>query len=285
MPLYPRFQPVDYSRYAPDREVLEAYYGLPERVAFCRSCVISNQRPNSAVEFRHNRDSKKATIRLDDEGICDACRVAEAKKGSIDWEQRADQLADLCNKFRRNDGKYDCLVPGSGGKDSFFAAHVLRHRYGMHPMTVTWAPHIHTDWGWRNFQSWIHAGFDNYLMTPNGRVHRLLTRLAVENLLHPFQAFMLGQKNLAPKMALHFGLPLVFYGENEAEYGNPVGDTASAKRDWAYFTAADKSEIYLGGVSIADLTAKFGVDPAELQPYLPADPARIAAENVEVHYL
>ena len=64
----------------------------------------------------------------------------------------------------------------------------------MHPLTVTWAPHIYTDWGWKNFQAWIHAGFDNYLCTPNGRVHRLLTRLAVENLFHPFQPFILGQK-------------------------------------------------------------------------------------------
>ena len=32
----------------------------------------------------------------------------------------------------------------------------------MHPLTVTWAPHIYTPWGWENFQAWIHAGFDNY---------------------------------------------------------------------------------------------------------------------------
>jgi hypothetical protein len=69
------------------------------------------------------------------------------------------------------------------------------------PVDGDWAPHVYTEWGWKNFQSWLHAGFDNYLMTPNGRVHRLLTRLAVDNLFHPFQAFMFGQKSLAPKMA------------------------------------------------------------------------------------
>ena len=51
----------------------------------------------------------------------------------------------------------------------------------MHPLTVTWAPHIYTEWGWKNFQSWIHSGLDNFLFTPNGRAHRLLTRLALEN--------------------------------------------------------------------------------------------------------
>ena len=67
-----------------------------------------------------------------------------------------------------------------------------------------------------------------YLCTPNGMTHRLLTRLATENLFHPFQPFILGQKQLAPKMAAKFGIPLVFYGENEAEFGNPIADNNSA---------------------------------------------------------
>ena len=41
-------------------------------------------------------------------------------------------------------------------------------------------------------------------------------------------------------MALLHDIPLVFYGENEAEYGNPIADTDAAKRDWSYFTAEDK---------------------------------------------
>jgi N-acetyl sugar amidotransferase len=247
--------------------------------------VISNQRPNSAVEYGHTRDSKKTTIRFDDDLVCDACRVAEQKRQTIDWQARERALRDLCDRYRRTDATYDCLVPGSGGKDSFFAAHVLKYKYGMHPLTVTWAPHVYTDWGWQNFQRWIHSGFDNFLCTPNGRIHRLLTRLAVENLFHPFQPFMFGQKSLAPKMALLHGIQLVFYGENEAEYGNPIGDAESSTRDWSYFTAADKSKVFLGGTSVADLTGRFGVDESELQPYLPVDPQRIAEARIEVHYL
>jgi N-acetyl sugar amidotransferase len=277
--------PIDLAAFVKDAPNAEPKYGLPAQVGYCKKCVISNQRPNSAVEYKHTKDSKKATIHFDEEGICDACRFAERKRSVINWADREKALQDLCDKHRKHDGSYDCIVPGSGGKDSFFASHILKNKYGMHPLTVTWAPHIYTEWGWRNFQSWIHAGHDNYLMTPNGRVHRLLTRLSTELLFHPFQAFMLGQKALAPKMALLFNIPLVFYGENEAEYGNPIGDTDSAKRDWSYFTAADQSQIFLGGVSVTDLKAQFGVDQNDLQPYLPADPDQIADKNIEVHYL
>ncbi len=275
----------DPSRFAGNRDNLEALYGLPNEVKFCRSCVISNQRPNSAVEYRHTAQTAKATIHFDENGICDACNFAESKKHSIDWVERDKLLRDLCAKHRKNDGSYDCIVPGSGGKDSFYASHILKTKYGMHPLTVTWAPHVYTEWGWRNFQSWIHAGHDNYLMTPNGRVHRLLTRLSTEILFHPFQAFMFGQKALAPKMALLFNVPLVFYGENEVEYGNPSAEADSAQRDWSYFTAEDQSRIFLGGVSVNDLKAHFGLDQNDLQPYLPADPGRLTEKHVEVHYL
>ena len=285
MDKYPRHVHTDLSKYDPTLNRPETMYGLPEDVKFCTCCVISNQRPNSAVEFKHTAESKKSTIHFDDKGVCDACKVAEQKRKEIDWAEREKKLKELCDKHRRNDGHYDCLVPGSGGKDSFYAAHVLKHKYGMHPLTVTWAPHIYTEWGWKNFQSWLHAGFDNYLCTPNGQTHRLMTRLAVEKLFHPFQPFILGQKNLAPKMALLFNIPLVIYGENEAEYGNPRTDTETAKRDWSYYTADDKSQVYLGGVSIEDLTSRFGVPLVDLQPYLPADPLEIEAKKVEIHYL
>ena len=96
---------------------LEVKYGLPEKVIYCKRCVMSNQRPASTAEFKHTPHSKKVTLRIDDEGICDACRYAEIKE-RIDWEKREEELLRLLDKYRRNDGYYDCLVPGSGGKDS-----------------------------------------------------------------------------------------------------------------------------------------------------------------------
>jgi N-acetyl sugar amidotransferase len=264
---------------------LPTKYGLPSDVKFCSRCVISNQRPNSAVEFKHTVETKKATIRFDDVGVCDACLVAERKKKTIDWSLRDKELRELCDRFRKNDGSYDCLVPGSGGKDSFYAAHMLKYQYGMNPLTITWAPHIYTTWGWKNFQAWIHAGFDNQLVTPNGRVHRLITRLAVEKLFHPFQPFIVGQKFLPPRMAAQLGIPLVFYGENEAEYGNPINEMAKAKRDWEYYATSSRTDVFLSGICLAELKEDFGVDEKDLIPYMPADPNELEAKKVEIHYL
>lgn len=192
MEKFKRFTEIDYEKY--EGEELEALYGLPKEVRFCSKCVISNQRPNSCEEYKNNKKAEKATIHLDGAGVCDACKTAE-QKNTIDWEEREKELIELCDKYRSKDGSYDCLIPGSGGKDSFYQAHVLKYKYGMHPLTITWAPNIYTDWGWKNQQSWIRAGFDNILYTPNGKNHRLLTRLAVENLFHPFQPLFWGRKH------------------------------------------------------------------------------------------
>jgi N-acetyl sugar amidotransferase len=284
MNVFPRHQDIDYSRFSTENDQPAALYGLPQEVKFCGKCIISNQRPSSSIEFKNTKDERKSTIHFDENGICDACNFAEQKRG-IDWDLREQELVELCEKHRRSDGRYDCMVSGSGGKDSFYTAHKLKYKYGMNPLTVTWAPHIYTKWGFENLESWIHAGFDNSLFTPNGRVHRVLTRLALENLLHPFQPFILGQKNLAPREALARDIKLVFYGENEAEYGNPRQDNDSAKRDTSYFALDDKSKAFLGGVSLADLKSDFAMKEVDFTPYLPVDHELVASSGLEVHYM
>jgi N-acetyl sugar amidotransferase len=266
-------------------ERLEAYYGLPAEVSFCKRCVMSNQRPASYPEFRHTKNRQTPTMHIDGEGICDACRYAE-KKEQIDWDTRELELHRLLDRYRRDDGQYDCLCPGSGGKDSVYAAHLLKYKYGMHPLTVTWPPILYTDYGYANFKSWIETGgFDNISFKQNGRVQRLLTRLSIENLLHPFQTFILGQKNLAPKIALKYKIPLIFYGESEAEYGNPIAETQTSLRDKSYYAMERLNDVHLAGVSVPELIERHHLSLNDLSPYFPASHSELEAGNIEVHYL
>ena len=142
-------------------EARQVYYGLPNEVVFCQRCVMSNHRPSSYPEFKHTRDRQTPTLHIDEDGICDACRYNDTKQ-AIDWEARESELQQLLDRYRRDDGRHDCIVPGSGGKDSALAAHVLKYKYEMHPLTVTWPPTIYTDYGLQNFRAWIDVGgFDS----------------------------------------------------------------------------------------------------------------------------
>jgi len=265
---------------------LNTLYHLPNDVVFCKKCVMSNQRPASIPEFKHNKNRDGAKyMQIDKKGICDACKQAEAKE-SIDWESREKELIALCDKYRKNDGNYDCLVPGSGGKDSVYQAHILKYKYGMHPLTCTWPPILYTDYGYNNFKNWIEiGGFDNLSYKQNGRVMKLLTRLSIENLLHPFQTFILGQKNLAPKIAAKHGIDLVFYGENEAEYGNPIADNVSSLRDKSYHTMENLNDMYLAGLPVQQIMEDFDVNLTDLMTFLPLPADEYLKTNIQIHYL
>ena len=204
---------------------------LPAEVRFCTRCVVSNQRPR---------------ITFDDEGVCSACRYAESKNnGSIDWTLRAEELTRLLDAHRGR-GHYDVVVPASGGKDSATVAHKLKHEHGMNPLVVKWAPFAYTDIGFKNFNAFVHSGFDVQVGWPNGHVHRKLTRLALEYIGDPFLPFIYGQLYYAHHIAQHHGIGLIFQGESgEAEYG---GDTAA--NDKPCWDAKDWERIYMKGANV-----------------------------------
>ena len=164
-------------------------YNLPPDVKYCKRCALSNQRPR---------------IVFDNEGICAACRFCDHKNNVIEWSKRENELVELCKKHRSSNGNYDVIVPGSGGKDSNYVAHMLKHKYNMHPLIVTWAPHIYTDIGKKNLTAMIDSGFDNILITPNGSVHRKLTKAAFIEMGDPFQPFIFGQYSAPFRIAIQY---------------------------------------------------------------------------------
>ncbi len=265
---------------------MKTFFNLPKKIIFCKKCVNSNQYPVSIPEFKHTRTRKNAKyINFSSDKVCDACKQAEIKK-NINWKKREIQLLKLLKKFRKNNGDHDCLVPGSGGKDSAYAAHILKYKYGMNPLTVTWPPILYTDYGKRNFDKWLEiGGFDNITVKPNPRVLKVLTKLAILKLLHPFQTFILGQKNVAPYLAKKLGIKLVFYGENEAEYGNPLADNSKSLRDKSYFTIKNLNNSYLAGVKIKELISKYKFNLTDLKYYLPLSTEEFKKTNIQIHYL
>ena len=264
----------------------KAFFGLPSYVKFCKKCVISNQRPSSTVEFNSSRNDKKEVINFNKDGICSACVYHDSKSTNINWKERENQLVNLLNKFKSDDGSYDVIVPGSGGKDSAFTSHILKYKYGMNPLTVTWSPHLYTDIGWKNMQNWSHVGgLDNILYTPNGKLHREMTKNAFHNLLHPFQPFIVGQRIIGPAMAKRFGVKLVMYGENQAEYGNPLDDNRDPFMKPDFFSIDNNRKILLGGQSIDKIIRTTNFNYSDFVSYFPPTKDEINNNEIKVSYL
>ncbi len=265
--------------------MVKAYYGLPKKVIFCKKTLISNQRPNSAIEFSHNIKTKKNTLNIDKNFISDSWKYSRVKK-RINYNKREESLLKLLDKHRNKHGEYDCVVPGSGGKDSCYAAHILKFKYGMNPLTVTWKPILYTNYGYKNFNEWLSTGnFDNVSSKRNEKLMSFLTKKSIENLLHPFQTFILGQKNFPVKVALKRKIPLVFYGENEAEHGNPISDNYNSLRQKSFHTYKNAKDLYLGGIKINEIENDHNYTKRDISDFLPASENEFYNSNIEVHYL
>ena len=235
-----------------------------KKVVFCKKCVLSNQRPRTM---------------FNEDGVCAPCLYAEFKRTSIDWDKREKELEELCDKHRSKDGSWDVVVPGSGGKDSSYVSVMLKEKFGMHPLTVTWASAITTDIGKQNLDAFIRSGFDNVLGTPDGKVHQKLSQITFKEFGDNFLAFGYGQLNFPIQTAVRYKIPLVMFGEDgDVEYGGSFERYDTPKFDFDYMVKT-KFTSYP-----PEYWKSFGMKPEDLQRYSLPPLKEIKSNNVEVHY-
>ena len=247
-----------------EKRNVQQMYNLPTEVKFCKKCTISNQRPR---------------ITFDENGVCSACNFAEHKRNKIDWDKRDQELRELCERHRKSDGSYDVIVPCSGGKDGSFVAHMLKHKYNMNPLCVTWAPLLPTELGRKNLDNFIRSGFDHILGTPNPKTTRKLTQLAFKYMGDPFQPFIYGQANFPMKMAVQHDVSLIMYGENgEVEYGGDMKNAFSPTRE-----IADHDGHYFSGKP-PSFWKDHGLTEADLAPFQAPPMEAIRSNNTEIHF-
>ena len=263
-------------------------YNLPEKVEYCKKCVVSNQRPSSVIEFENKDGKNKKGININKDGVCDACLYNDEKL-KINWKEREEKLFKFLSKYRKNNNEFDCIVPSSGGKDSSFTAHILKTKYKMNPLAVTWAPNIWTKVGFENFNNLTRiGGVDSMLITPNGKLHRYLTKIAFLNLGHPFQPFIHGQKIIGPKIAKKFNISLIVYGENQAEYGNQIKENSSFNMNNNFFSVEDKfdiGDIKFGGQSVKNIINNTDFTIKDFSVYSPLKKKEIKEAGLEMIYL
>lgn len=94
--------------------------------SYCKRCVY----PVNAV-----------ALSLDDEGICSACRSHEdVEEFTVEqWEARKKKFELTIQELTKgNTSNYDCVIPVSGGKDSFYQTHKMVKEYGLKALLVTY---------------------------------------------------------------------------------------------------------------------------------------------------
>ena len=207
------------------------------KLFYCKRCLMPSTRPR---------------ITFNEEGVCNACVWAEAKKTTVDWNARWKELEQLCDKHRCADGSnWDVIVPCSGGKDSYHIAWGIKNKLDMHPLLVYLSPLLPTEIGRRNLQNLIDQGFDLIQIRPNSHVYRTLHKKGFIEQGRPQLAFVTGITTAVLKIATGLNVPFILYGEEgESEYGGKMdyAHTAQFDREWTVdicFSGHDTSE-YIG---------------------------------------
>ncbi|MDX1390676.1 MAG: N-acetyl sugar amidotransferase, partial [Acidobacteriota bacterium] len=186
---------------------------------YCQVCILPETRPG---------------VRLDDAGVCAACRIAR-NRPSVDWDERAAAFRGVVANAKRRGHGHDCVIPVSGGKDSYWQV-VTCLEHGLHPLCVTYVYPGRTAHGEANARKMALLGVDHIEYRVNPRVERLFIEKAFRRVGIPGLVTHMGIFSVPINLAVRFDIPLVIYGENTAiEYGTEDDTLVGAHLDDRWF--------------------------------------------------
>ena len=200
---------------------------------WCKKCVY----PESAVNFTFNED-----------GVCSGCSVA-AERPEIDWDARFAHFKEICYEYQSKDkSNYDCIIPVSGGKDSYYQTYVIKEVLGLNPLLVTYNGHNYLDVGMENLNNMRDIfGCDHIFFTPSKKAIIKMNRLGFK---------MTGDMNwqnhagivTAPIIAaVKYRVPLMIWGEHSLDLNG-----SNSLNDLVEFTARNRKENLLRGFDYED---------------------------------
>ena len=228
-------------------------------IKYCKNCVM----PDTKWENK-----------LDETGICTACRFQEVKE-KIDWKKRKEELKQIFEKYKSKDGSnYDCICPVSGGKDSHYITYVVTQEFGLNPLLVSFRPTYRelTDVGRKNLDNLKKAfNVDCLEFSPKPDVYRKMQKVALLELGDASYPAHFSIFTVPVRVAVEKKIPLIIWGENsQAEYGGPTDDQEKQYLDpvwlkkYGVSIKAEGHSDYTG----PEFMIKHGIEKKDLLPYI-----------------
>lgn len=171
-------------------------------ITFCKRCLYASSHPLGLI--------------IDEEGICSGCRVHE-EKDTLDWNLRWSKLEDIVQPYRaRSTDTYDCIVPVTGGQDSYFIVHLVKERLGLNPLLVTYNKYFNTPLGIRNLANLrIRFNCDIIYQNVNPVSVKKITRSTLRRYGSIYWPILAGQSVFPVQTAVRFKVPLIIWGAHQ----------------------------------------------------------------------
>lgn len=153
---------------------------------------------------------------FDDEGVCGACRVQEEFDLLTPdfWEKKEKKFVEIVEWAKQKaTSNYDCIIPVSGGKDSYFQVHTAL-KYGLKPLLVTYHGNNYLPEGQRNLDRMrSKLNVDHLIFGPGVETLKKLNRIGFYKMGDMNWHGHAGIKTYPMHIAIQFKIPLVIWGE------------------------------------------------------------------------
>jgi N-acetyl sugar amidotransferase len=171
------------------------------KINFCKECVYPT---SSAVP-----------LAFDENGVCSGCRTSK-QKTTIDWDGQRKLFEKLVGEYRSTTGtNYDCIIPVSGGKDSYFQTHIIKNIMGLNPLLVTYHGNNYTPTGMKNLINMREVfGVDHIFFTPSIEVLKKMNRLGMRIMGDMNWHAHAGIFTYPIRVAVETKTPLMIWGEH-----------------------------------------------------------------------
>tara|TARA_B100000787_G_scaffold73936_1_gene54421 strand:- start:530 stop:1717 length:1188 start_codon:yes stop_codon:yes gene_type:complete len=173
-----------------------------KKITYCSNCVY----PVNAVN-----------LNFDENGVCTSCKTAQTFEeiSSDYWIERKAKFEKLINQYKKdNNPNYDCLIPVSGGKDSFYQAHVIAKEYGLKPLLMTYHGGNYLPEGDRNRDLMRNVfDADHIVWGPSVEVLKKLNKITFKMMGDMNWQNHCGIQTAPINLAVKFDIPLIIWGE------------------------------------------------------------------------
>jgi len=236
---------------------------------YCKRCLYPKNHP--------------LNITFDEQGVCSGCRVHE-EKDILDWQERKEKLSRIFAEFRSTSRNiHDCIVPVSGGRDSYFIVHLVKNIFKMHPLLVNYNKHYNTKMGIRNLaylKTLFGCDIINLTVSPE-RVKRI-TRESLRKRASMYWQCLAGATVFPVQTAVKFKIPLIVWGAHQGN--DQVG--MFSHLDEVEMTRKYRKEHDLMGLEAEDLAYQSTeVSLSDVEPYVYPHDKELESVGVRGVYL
>jgi N-acetyl sugar amidotransferase len=236
---------------------------------YCSRCLYPENHPYGLI--------------FDEAGVCSGCRIHE-EKDTLNWDLRFEKLKKIVfeNSKRISKRGFDCIIPVTGGGDSYFIVHTVKNILGMNPLLVNYNSHYNTKIGIRNLAN-LATVFDCDILqsTLSPALIKKITRTTIKEFGSIYWHVLAGSLTFPVQVAVKFKIPLIIWGVHPWSDQNGM----FSHLDEVEMTERCRKEHPLMGISAEDLLKSNTITRRDIQPFVYPYDNEIEAVGVRGIYL